>query len=605
MGHYSPIKPLALRREVGLMVILSMIGAVVGLIYLKLQEQRLGGLLRPTTNFEVLQLLENYIPTVFATLLEPFWVLVNRLLCILQPFKDLWRGQRRAKGTINARYTSVPPQFVMWRAAKAGHLALAAICLLALLSNLLAVGLGGLFNEIPVVVNKTCTFQQSIKPIMNNNSVTKSETQSMFTGNSIDYYDPFYIAMNNYTKGTPLPAWVNKNYFFQPFAAVPDDGIEREAYTAPTRGFGVVPQCSALGSFKSQGKSPTLNYTFTRGEQEFSECPTTFHDERLDLDKGNADLIITGVSAAETVSLMRRRAASANPCQIPLFLSWARSPNINLFNKTEIETWFVVCEPVFTTSMFNVTVDSQGQILQAVQTSEASSTLDYPLSTNNTDAISTYLNGMLDSVSYPFHNDTLSKFWMSYLLKVQPDTENILDPTTTPNTTAIVPSVEAVYSQLYALILSLNVNWFENYTEPITIVGTERHAEIRIFMDTTAFVISLSVLGLNIAVALLLYGGSIKHFLPRLPTTIGSLLAYVAPSRAVREYDGPNGFTNATFSFGRYLGEDGRTHVGIEMDPFVVPVKLSALRKGDTEPRTGLLRRVLGRKKPGRGEPWL
>ncbi|GJC81901.1 hypothetical protein ColLi_04739 [Colletotrichum liriopes] len=40
VGHYSPIKPLALRREIGFVVVLSMMAAVGALIYLKLLEQR-------------------------------------------------------------------------------------------------------------------------------------------------------------------------------------------------------------------------------------------------------------------------------------------------------------------------------------------------------------------------------------------------------------------------------------------------------------------------------------------------------------------------------------------------------------------------------------
>lgn len=38
IGHYSPVKPLALRREVGVVIILAMAGAVAGLVYLKCLE---------------------------------------------------------------------------------------------------------------------------------------------------------------------------------------------------------------------------------------------------------------------------------------------------------------------------------------------------------------------------------------------------------------------------------------------------------------------------------------------------------------------------------------------------------------------------------------
>lgn len=491
----------------------------------------------------------------------------------------------------------------MWRAAKSGHFALVAICLLALFSNLLAVGLGGLFNEAPVVVNNTRAFQQTMKPILSNEVVRDLNTKTYFF--SVPFEMQFYISMNNVSQGTALPPWVTKDYYFQPFTATPEEGFSSDAYTVPTRGFGVVPQCSALGTVRTVVNSSFFEHNFTRDGQDNSDCPSTFHDSNLDFGSKRSQLPIAPLSA-ETVAVVTGSSGKYTPCEVPLFLSWSRtSANITDSEKGEMETSAVLCEPVFTTSMFNVTVDLDGHVLEAIQTSEASSTLDTPDSTNSTDVIITYLNAMFYGQSTSWHNDSLSNDWMNYLLKIQPGNADMLDPLTTPNITALIPSIEHVYRQNHALLLMLSSRLFENYTEPITIAGTERHTEVRIFMDPTALVISLTVLGLDIAVAIVLFGGSIKHFLPRLPTNIASLLAYVAPSRAVREYDGPNSLTNATFSFGRYLGEDGRAHVGIEMDPFVVPVKLSALRKGDTEPRTGLLRRVLGRSKPGRGEPWL
>ncbi|EXF73724.1 hypothetical protein CFIO01_02494 [Colletotrichum fioriniae PJ7] len=602
VGHYSPVKPLALRRDVGSGVILVMLGAIGALIYLKFEERRIGGLIRPTTNFEVLQILENYIPTIFATFLEPFWVLVNRLLCIIQPFKDLWTGRRSANSSIDARYTSLPPQLVLWRAARSGHFVLVAICLLALLSNLLAVGLGGLFNERPLYFNTTCGLQQTTKPSFNNDSVTGSDTNDIFIS-SAAYELPFYVAMNNLSQGTSLPPWTNKEYYFQPFMPIQDQEFKGDEITARTRGFGVQPSCFVADTLKSNGVAAVVNYTFTRNGEVIPDCPTAFYHGDVTLNR-TFESKPKGPGAAEAV--VGINSSGNTPCDVPLTLSWSRTPDITK-RDGEMETWNVICEPIFTTSLFDVTVDRRGYILRANQASEPASTLENePLTTNNTDFITTYLNAILAVVDpIRYHNGSLSRDWMNYLLKIQPGNEDILDPTKTPDPTALLPSIESTYRQLWALMLQLNPQFFNNFTEPSIITGACRSADTRIFMDTTALIISFSVLALNVAVAIVLYGFTIKHFLPRMPTTVGSILAYVAPSRAVREYDGPGSLKSATFSFGRYVDDDGRAHVGIELDPFVVPVKLSALRKGDTEPRTGLLRRVLGRRREGRGDTWL
>ncbi|KAI8315380.1 hypothetical protein K4K61_002094 [Colletotrichum sp. SAR11_59] len=356
VGHYSPVKPLALRRDVGATVVLSMVGAIVALAYLKVEETRIRG---EVTFFH-------------------------------QP----------------------------------------------LLSNLLAVGLGGLFNEFPIVIETERKFQQTLKPQMTNANGQKA--QKIFRMDTAPYETPYYAMMNNISQGTPLPPWITKDWFFQPFSILPGENDTGDTYTARTHGFGTIP------SF-----------------------------------------------------------------------------------------------------------DPEGYVLSSEQASEASSTLDYPLSTNDTDTITVDLNKLVTSISKSWHNDTLSKGWLNYLLRIQPGLANLHDPDTFPNVTELVPTVERTYRQLYVLMMGLNDFVFDEYPEPVTISGVHRKSEIRIFMDITALVITMAVLSINILVAIPLYSFSIKHFLPRLPTNIGSILAYIAPSRALREYDGDTSRRGETFSFGR------------------------------------------------------
>ncbi|KAI8292124.1 hypothetical protein K4K60_010560 [Colletotrichum sp. SAR11_57] len=465
--------------------------------------------------------------------------------------------------------------------------------------KLFSVGLGGLFNEEPIAIEHPHEFQQSIMPRLNNESVYN------FSNPIAPYEIPFLITMNNVTQNTPLTRWVSHEYFFQPFKVIPNDTAPANTYSARTTGFGVNPSCSDMGTFKTRGNTPEVNYTITRNGEVVQGCPSNFTTKVLDL---NTTIYkdLTGQASAEYVSIMNKDITDLTICQVPVMFGWSRSAQAA--NKTgEMETWAVVCDPVFTTAMFDVTVDSDGYVISSSQVSESSPTLDYPLSTNHTDMMITIINSLFTTNKNKWHNDTFARDWINYLLKIQPGHADLLDPKSTPDIPSLIPDLEALYRQIYVLALgNTQQNLWETYPEPVTITGIRHVTETRIFMNTTALAISLAVLGINIAVAIALYGLAIKHFLPRMPTTIGSILAYLAPSRAVREYDGPGSLQSATFSFGRYVAEDGRAHVGIELDPFVVPVKLSALRKGDTEPRNGLLRRVLGRRKVERGdETWL
>jgi hypothetical protein len=97
------------------------------------------GLTLPSTNPIALSILQNYLPTAFATFLEPAWVILNQLLCLLQPFEELRRGNAKFSKSIGAKYTSLPPQLIVLRAVRSGHFILAVVGTITISTNLLAV----------------------------------------------------------------------------------------------------------------------------------------------------------------------------------------------------------------------------------------------------------------------------------------------------------------------------------------------------------------------------------------------------------------------------------------------------------------------------------
>lgn len=92
-------------------------------------------------------IVQNYAPTAFATLLEPMWLILSRLLCLLKPYEVLRRGKARASRSLSLKYTAIPPQLAIWRALRAKHYLLAAVCFITVSTNFLAVTLAGLLNE--------------------------------------------------------------------------------------------------------------------------------------------------------------------------------------------------------------------------------------------------------------------------------------------------------------------------------------------------------------------------------------------------------------------------------------------------------------------------
>jgi hypothetical protein len=100
--------------------------------------------------------------------------------------------------------------------------------------------------------------------------------------------------------------------------------------------------------------------------------------------------------------------------------------------------------------------------------------------------------------------------------------------------------------------------------------------------------IALVILGIDIVVILNIYLTMPKPFLPRMPTSIASNVAFFAASHFAQELAEEADTWGTTeelvcrlknsdrkFGFGKFVGTDGGIHVGIEREPFVQALDLS------------------------------
>ncbi|OTA07793.1 hypothetical protein A9Z42_0087130 [Trichoderma parareesei] len=606
-GHYLPIKPFALRKVVGLVFAVCLCAAVAVISYLWHQNSVLGGLVRPSTNFEVNQLLTSYIPTIFSTLVEPFWVMLNRYLCLLQPFYDLTSGRGTAKRTIEARYTALPPQLAVWRALRSGHLLLGAICIIALLANVLAVGLGAIFNDNPI---------QKVYPV-----VMTPQKQPNFDPAGLDdvfhhaiyglptaYEEPMYALMANWTAGAPLPPWTTAEFTYLPVNITSITPSEDDLYTVTTTGFGVDPQCVSMGTIISKDTPPTVNTSFGRSEPLPKGCPKEYLIESL-LYNNTMYTMPEGRAASEIASTMTPDNAVGNSggtsCEHSLLVGFSRA---DIKNRTGVmNTSLVMCSPVYKVADFRVQFDSTGHIKNATPVSDFTfpSLIPYvdASNTSNQPLVLNQVNIGLQAVTPYWHNDTVSHSWLMYLLKLYSGNTDLFDatkPMLEPE--QLVPLMTDVYKRLLAMVFTLNRNIFVDAEKGTTVMGNRTVTETRIFVSPTAFITSTTILSLYIIMVFFFYGWGVTFFLPRMPTNVGSLIAYIAPSKLTREYDPDKGEeedmakgdkATSKYSFGRFVGSDGKAHIGIDYADRVIPVNPTSLERGDTRQGSGFLRRRL------------
>ncbi|WAO93971.1 Hypothetical protein NCS54_01153200 [Fusarium falciforme] len=458
---------------------------------------------------------------------------------------------------------------------------------MALLANVLAVGLGSLFNEGPMIASYPQIMHPAFAPKFDNNSV--SGFGRFLTSNlviSTQYQDHLYIAMANMTSGTTLPPWVSQEYFFQRYTFEESKESQPEdTYNLQTRGFGARGNCTPVPARNVPIFKDDVNQTRLDEARDESSCGSPVDWASRDMRESTTNRS-TERSAIEFCGTINS-SAGANPCGRSLVLGWGRTPKAEDINGT-IEGSFMVCRPVFETAMFNLTVDKAGRVLSYNRVSDIESTLDYPDSENHTETLFQNVNHHWNSQTASWHNDTTTRDWMNYLMMIRLSSRSVVDPTAPlPDPKKLIGTVEDIYRRLYAIMLSLNEQLFESASDKKTVTGTRYTKETRIFMEQASFIITMTVLSLNTAAALLFYTRAVAFVLPRMPTTVGSILAYVASSRLVTPaYRVAPGQSSRTLSFGRYIGLDGNVHIGVDMDPHVTPVNPSSLRA-----KTGFLRR--------------
>ena len=540
------------------------------------------GLQVPFESVVAQQVVLNYIPTAFATFLEPWWVLLNRLLCILQPFEELRRRDSPTSRSINLRYMSLPPQLNIWRAIKARHFSLSIACVVALLAQPLTVTLSTLFFVDITSTAKDSLFNVSTLPLFKTSSVFYS-------------FDHFYIEKANMTQNTALPPWISSEYYFLP--SFPASSSSKEAlWEVHTKGFGIESQCQTL---KDPAAETTVYFDINHNKTLFNpssiqafgngskiRCYPCLHcNAGNGWQEGSSALEISGESDRSAIeiytSMVPILADSKNPgavqCNSQIFTAWVHA-NFSTSDPTkgqsltDFDVRAMVCRPELRVANFLVTTSSDGRVLSYSQTSSFDTDLDkYFAPSTSLNALLRNTAEVIGSLAPPkWHNTTKTNDWMNYLLTQTMKSTSLVDAAAPlPPYAEFEHHVQSIHQSLFAILLGLNEQILTPAPPNSTLPGRLWMPERRVFMDETMFWISLNILLINLVVAVVYYVSRPKRFLPRMPNSIASVLGFVAASSTIREGDDE---AEKKWRFGKFVGVDGKPSVGIERAALVIPL---------------------------------
>ncbi|KAJ9639931.1 hypothetical protein H2201_007290 [Coniosporium apollinis] len=620
---------------------------VFAVLYVKAQPY---GLALPSKDRFVRQLLESYIPTVLATFIEPVWVVINRLLCMLQPFEELRRGQAPARRSLSLDYASLPPQLTLWKALRSRHFVLTAVCGMALLANVLAIAFSGLFSERTIGVPHPATFTQPYESMFVSmdgsvgpntpDMMSSAITSGAFTGGRGQ--SQFYIAMSNLTSGGKLPPWTDGDFAYIPFSSGPLLNSSHH-FRAQTRAFGsrldCVPLVQGTANTYSYSWDGTLlnenfyyNFTFTMQLDDALPATCTVLGVR------NTDNIFITMESCPVGSvglelLLRTQAplpateAEWMLCNEMIAAGWVRNPGPDICAQDKNATidpaksTFIGCRPRLLTGLADVLVDSSGYVQEAGPLHNVSEDLESYFRSTPSDLIQqaqSYfvynLNDDGEGVGAIWHNDSFASDWGNFLISKRYNTSHLIDPSLpAPSFNDSATLLGGIYSYLFAISLGENLEkLLERSPTPDipSLEGTVIMQETRIFVSKPLFLIAEVILSIYIIVAILVYLRRPGRFLPRLPTTMASVIASFAASGAAEDLRHTSHMSNKErneyldrldrlYGYGSFVGIDGKPHIGIEKQPFVKPSPSEAGRqrtawslRSDSSSKDGLITNV-------------
>ena len=599
----SKEKNLALPRSMSIPVLLSLLFILMLVVMLlAILQREIGqrnGLAPPSSNHFVRNLLLIYLPTAFATLLEPVWVVIIRDLCFIEPFKSLFGGRAKARDCLATKLTIAPPQFAIFAAVCVKRTLLVILCVVALAANVLGVVMSGLLQIRPTTVVQPTAFIDQLQPILQGGDSARPN------GNYSNY-DNYYIVNQTFPPTNVWPSWTNDEYFFLPWAlngSIADNnwGFVQHAITT---GVGVVSTCSADGiSANLTDNDGTINFQFNR------TLPIAF-DPTLSSPNGTVPVVCygtgfigpgsdgNGTDISPTSSNPRRLAAEAffqpvstqrenawgtngpdtSPedsnapkpppstgagsdalCGTYLFGSWLRTnpaPNegVMLVEADEdtmgMAGTFLACRSHLNVAKFNVTVDASGSILSAEQlgpsVSNMSTLVDGPDALGDWEAwLSRLLTGTdrdpNDDLEPSRQDASFAAAWLNHFIGQLTNSLDLVDPAKPlPDPAVLGPQVEQIIRRFFAIFMSSNQQAFlpvsPNATDAQKFVqGSVEITEQRVFFVPRAFQIAIAILSFDIFAVILLLLHRPKRTLPRMPTNIWSTASYVCHSHFFKD----------------------------------------------------------------------
>ena len=544
------------------------------------------------------QIIFSFIPSVIATLLEPFWVLVGRYLALYQPYTELRRGNASPASSLGLKYTNIPPVLIAPRALRHGHIFLFLASMMAITANFLAVALGGIFDQssrpITSDIMVIYPFTTSINTEMQRMNSRDGVLVETFAEDTEEHW---LVVKTNVVEGTELPAWVTDEFYFLPFEWEP--GSKAGSTTSMTQGYSGNLTCQLLagnafqqifnsGVEVSNTTAFGANVTVPISDGDSVICSNNRTMNAEFLKQGTHPFAMEWLWGLEASNGSDQKAAQA--CGSLILAGWGRGEAnhdagraLGRTSVTMQSNTTIICSQQISTGEFMVTVDGEGRVKRSELIGELK--YDDPRIFNRSTSVGNFTAQLAMLLRVPpkqgfdvgiMHNDNtsscFSQFIGEYLIN-----KTLSDPSTpSPNFEDAQHALSKFYKRFFTILLALNQNtiFVPAGKVPRSEVGQLSSLQPRMSMDPVMFYIAVGILGFQLIAGTIIFVTP-RRFLPRFPYTLASEISFFYASSALSDVAGTANMNSAmrsrhlkrlggTYGYGGFKGSDGERHVGIE-----------------------------------------
>jgi hypothetical protein len=229
--------------------------------------------------------------------------------------------------------------------------------------------------------------------------------------------------------------------------------------------------------------------------------------------------------------------------------------------------------------MANVTVDINGRV-QAVQLDNKTDEAPDKFLTND---FSSLYNRTVEDLFWrtdyddAWHSDSVSGGWFDYFIWKMYGSRMFNVSLPPPPVDEGIEQFRAAFRKMTAIWLGLNMDKLlvpANSSSP-PLHGFAYVKENCIFLSQPSFIVVETILVMYAVIIVIVYFRRLGRYLPRMPTTIGSVVAMFAASEALEDMQNTADLDEKSrekhvkalsyqYRYGHFVGTDGMQHQGIE-----------------------------------------